>query len=121
MANKKHRIVILIGFALVSICWFISAPCLRAQTVSGTILGTIQDQQGGVIAKADVSARSLDTGAVRKTTAELNGNYRISSVPAGPYEVSVSAPGFKTEVRSGIIVTVGGDVGVNFSLDCRGY
>jgi hypothetical protein len=80
MANKKHRIVILIGFALVSICWFISAPCLRAQTVSGTILGTIQDQQGGVIAKADVSARSLDTGAVRKTTAELNGNYRIYSV-----------------------------------------
>src|SRR5436309_2923818 len=116
MANKKHRIVILIGFALVSICWLISAPCLRAQTVSGTILGTIQDQQGGVIAKADVSARSLDTGAVRKTTAESNGNYRISSVPAGPYEVSVSAPGFKTEVRSGIIVTVGGDVGVNFSL-----
>src|SRR4029077_11087198 len=38
------------------------------------------------------------------------------SVPAGSYEVSASVAGFKTEVRSGIVVTVGADVGVNFSM-----
>ena len=116
MSNNSSQAGRIIAFILIAIYWCENPTLLRAQTVSGTILGTIQDQQGGVIAKADVSARSLDTGAVRKTTAETNGNYRISSVPAGPYEVSVSAPGFKTEVRSGIIVTVGGDVAVNFSL-----
>src|SRR2546426_511283 len=89
---------------------------LRAQTVSGTILGLIQDQQGAVVAKTEVTARNLETGAVRKTTADDNGAYRIFSIPAGPYEVSASAAGFKTEVRTGIAVTVGSDISVNFSL-----
>src|SRR5712691_3175799 len=89
---------------------------LRAQTVSGTILGLIQDQQGAVVAKTEVTARNLETGAVRKTNTDDNGTYRIFSVPAGPYEVSASAAGFKTEVRTGIAVTVGSAVSVNFSL-----
>src|SRR6267142_2938441 len=89
---------------------------LRAQTVSGTILGRIQDQQGAVVATTEVTARNLETGAVRKTNADDNGTYRIFSIPAGPYEVSASAPGFKTEVRTGIAVTVGSDISVNFSL-----
>ena len=52
-------------FALLLAC--MGVVCLHAQTVTGTILGIVQDQQGGVIAKVDVSAKSLDTGAVRKT------------------------------------------------------
>src|SRR4029079_17080457 len=71
---------------------------------------------GGSIPKVEVSARSLDTGQVRKTVSEDNGQYRITSVPAGSYEVTAGAAGFKTEVRSGIIVTVGADVSVPFSL-----
>src|SRR3954466_3410532 len=94
----------------------ISAPSLQGQAVNGTILGIVQDQQGGAIGKAEVTARSLDTGAIRKTTSEDNGEYRIASVPAGSYEISVTAPGFKTEVRSGIAVTVGADVGVSFAM-----
>src|SRR6266404_7176335 len=104
--------VALIGFVLAAVC---PAP-LRAQTVGGTILGLVQDQQGGAIGKAEVSARSLDTGAVRRTTSENNGEYRIASVPAGSYELTITAPGFKTEVRSGILVTVGADVGINFAM-----
>src|SRR5207245_2745534 len=85
-------------------------------TVSGTIQGLIQDQQGAVVAKTEVTTRNLETGAVRKTNADDNGAYRIFSIPAGPYEVSASAPGFRTEVRTGIAVTVGSDISVNFSL-----
>src|SRR5438094_3059476 len=89
---------------------------LRAQTVNGTILGLIQDQQGAVVAGAEVTARNLETGAVRKTNADDNGTYRIFSIPAGPYAVSASLPGCKTEVRTGIVVTVASDIAVNFSL-----
>jgi Carboxypeptidase regulatory-like domain len=105
----------LVSFALVALLMWVT-PRLHAQTVSGTILGTVQDQQGAVVAKAEVTARNLDNGSVRKAASNDFGNYRIDSVPAGPYEVSSSAAGFKTEVRSGIVVTVGSDVGVNFSL-----
>src|SRR5882724_8847930 len=94
--------------------WFADSRNLDAQTVTGTILGQIQDQQGAAIGKAEITARSVDTGAIRKTIADDSGAYQITSVPAGSYEVSTSITGFKTEVRSGINVMVGADVTVNF-------
>ena len=103
------------GFALLASLLFTTSS-LFAQGVNGTILGTVQDQQGGAIGKAEVSVKSLDTGVVRKSTTQDNGDYRITGVPAGSYEVSTSASGFKTEVRSPIVVTVGADVSVNIAM-----
>src|ERR1700686_2899192 len=102
MVDHSSRLVLFISFALAGTYWCFNPSDLLAQTVSGTILGVVQDQQGAVIAKAEVSARNLDTGAVRTALSDDNGTYRISSVPAGPYEVSAAAAGFKTEVRSGV-------------------
>src|ERR1700681_4212616 len=116
MCHNRPRLIAMIGFALAASHWCVNPTSLQAQTVSGTILGQIQDQQGAAIGKAEITARNLETGAIRKTTAENNGEYRITSVPAGSYEVNASIAGFKTEVRSGISVTVGGDVAVNFSM-----
>src|SRR6267154_3177670 len=104
MVNHTCRRTLFISFAFAASYCCVNPASLHAQTVSGTILGQVQDQQGAVIAKADVSARNLETGAVRTTTSEDTGSYRISSVPAGLYEVTTSVAGFKTEVRSGIIV-----------------
>ena len=85
MLKHTSRLVLFISFAFAASYWCLNPVSLHAQTVSGTILGQVQDQQGAVIAKADVSARNLETGAVRTTTSEDNGSYRISSVPAGSY------------------------------------
>src|SRR5207247_8890016 len=68
---------------------------LRAQSVSGTILGLIQEQQGAVVPKTEVTARNLDTGAVRNTNADDNGTYRIFRLTAGPYAVRESGPVFQ--------------------------
>ncbi len=116
MVNHSSRLLLSISFTLAGMYEYVSPSSLHAQTVSGTILGQIQDQQGAAIGKAEVSTRNLETGAVRKAIADDTGSYRITSVPAGSYEVSASIAGFKTEVRSGVVVTVGGDVSVNFSL-----
>src|SRR5258708_36065163 len=97
MVNRSSRLAWFISFAFAASYWCVNPASLHAQTVSGTILGQVQDQQGAVIAKADVSARNLETGAVRTTTSEGNGSYRISSVPAGSYELTTSVAGFKTE------------------------
>src|SRR5882724_3237389 len=110
------RIVFFIGIAFAASYLCVTPTSLHAQTVSGTILGTIQDQQGAVIPNAEISARNLETGQVRKTNADGSGNYRVASVPAGSYEVSATAAGFKTEVRTGVGVTVGGDINVSFAL-----
>ena len=115
MIKNSSCFVLAVTFALVS-CWWLNPADIQAQTVSGTILGTIQDQQGAVIANAEVTARNQETGIVRKTNTDGNGNYRVPSVQAGTYEVSATANGFKTEVRTAVAVTVGGDSTVTFSL-----
>src|SRR2546425_13133289 len=91
-------------------------PKAGAQTVFGTLLGTIQDQQGAVIPNATVSARSLETSAARTATTDASGAYHIPSVPAGLYQVTASAPGFKTAIRGDVTVTVGADIKLDFSL-----
>jgi len=114
--NHSSRLSLFFSLALVASSLCVSPLGLHAQTVSGTILGQVQDQQGAAIGKVEVTVKSLDTGAIRTATADDGGAYRITSVPAGSYEVSAAIAGFKTEVRSGIVVTVGSDVAVNFSL-----
>src|ERR1700741_1376009 len=101
MANHNFRSVLFVSLAFAASYWCANPASLHAQTVSGTILGTIQDQQGAVVPNAEVSTRNLETGQVRKTNADGSGNYRVASVPAGSYEVSATAAGFKTEVRTG--------------------
>src|SRR5438270_3186906 len=116
MSQNRRQWSVLVAFAL-AVSYLSSDPAsLQAQTVSGTILGQIQDQQGAAIGKLEVSARNVDTGAVRTAVTDDAGAYRITSVPAGSYEVSAAIAGFKTEVRSGINVTVGADIAVNFAL-----
>src|SRR5947207_2020555 len=94
VVNYSCRLVLFISFVLAGIYEGVNPTPLQAQTVSGTILGQIQDQQGAAIGKAEVSARNLETGAVRKAIADDAGAYRITSVPAGSYEVSASIAGF---------------------------
>jgi hypothetical protein len=92
------------------------AAGMRAQTVNGTLLGSVVDAQGAAVPNAQVSARNVDTGIARTATTDAMGGYRIASVPAGMYEISAAGAGFKTELRSGITVTVGADIRVDFAL-----
>jgi hypothetical protein len=92
------------------------ASGMKGQTVNGTLLGSVLDQQGAAVPNVSVSSRNVDTGVSRSATTDDTGAYRIASVPAGRYEVTVGAAGFKTEVRSGITVTVGADIRVDFAL-----
>src|SRR5450759_2156182 len=98
-SRRFHRIILTVTLLSFSV------GAVYAQTVSGTILGTVTDQQNAVVGGATVTARNPEMGTIRTTRADSTGSYRISSVPAGAYEVTVAATGFKTEVHSGIMVT----------------
>lgn len=96
------------------------APRVAAQAVTGAILGSVRDSSGAVVVNVKVTAKSMETGAVRTASTDGAGTYQILSVPAGQYEVSTSLSGFKTDVRTGINVTVGATVTVNFTLSVGG-
>src|SRR5436853_4454665 len=111
---QKVRFLVAVLVAAVSV--FVSAPQSIAQTVTGRILGTIRDSQGAVIPNASVSAKNLESGAERTILSDASGGFNITSIPAGSYEVTASAPGFQKEVRSGVTLTVGAALRVDFTL-----
>src|ERR1019366_960203 len=87
-----------------------------AQRVSGTLFGTVLDSSGAVVQGVRITATSVDTAAVRTTTTGSSGTYEIPGVVAGVYKIEASVSGFKTDVRTGVAVTVGTNVAVNFVL-----
>jgi carboxypeptidase family protein len=102
--------------AVLAIMLWAQLQILQGQVVNGTIFGTVRDPSGAVISQVTVSARNVETGAVRTAATDPTGTYQVLSVPAGDYEVEAVVSGFKTSVRKGISVTVGASVAVNFDL-----
>ena len=90
---------------------------LFAQSDRGTITGTITDAAGGVVANASVEARQVGTGAVYQAGTSATGNYTISQLPAGNYEMTVTLAGFKKFVRQGLAVEVAQTLRIDAQLE----
>jgi Carboxypeptidase regulatory-like domain/TonB-dependent Receptor Plug Domain len=88
----------------------------HAQVAGATLTGTITDPTGAVIPKAQVSIRNSATGVVTDLEANSDGLYTAPNLIPGPYEVTVSAPGFQTQVMPGITLTVGAQQVLNVKL-----
>ena len=72
-------------------------PIAWAQTVTGSITGTITDPSDAVVPGAQVVAHNMDTGVDSPTKTNSSGFYRIDSLPIGQYTVTINANGFSTE------------------------
>lgn len=87
-----------------AVCLSFCALSAFAQTNLGTITGTITDPAGAVVPNAPVEAKNTATGAVYPAASSATGNYNITQLPLGTYELSVTVPGFKKYTRTGIVV-----------------
>jgi hypothetical protein len=99
--------------------WFVSllfcASSLVAQ-VSGVVSGTVTDSSGAVVSAAAVTAKNVDTGAVRGTVANGKGFYQLFSLPPGEYEIRATKPGFREEIHTGVHLAVDQTATVDLSL-----
>lgn len=69
---------------------------------TGSITGTVTDQDGAVIANAKVD---LTAGSFKsQTRSDSDGTYSFKEVPVGTFQISISAPGFADQIQSGTIV-----------------
>src|SRR5882724_3983347 len=87
-----------------------------AQTVNGTIHGTVTDATGAAIPDASVQVANLATGLTRKATASTTGFYTITQLPPGQYSVTVSKAGFATVVQGRLELLVNQDLEANYTL-----
>src|SRR2546427_3245524 len=89
-----------------------------AQIATASVFGTIRDETGASLPGVTLTARNVATGATRATTSDGEGRYRLSALDPGEYELRAELANFKTAIRSGIVLTVGGstDADIRMSL-----
>ena len=73
-----------------------------AQAVTGTLLGTVTDTTGAVVAGAKVTVTNQNTGFTRTVKTDAIGEYTVASVPTGVYTVLAEMDGFKATALSNI-------------------
>jgi hypothetical protein len=88
------------------------------QNPHGSLGGTVRDSSGAVLASASISLRNPGLSFVRNARSDATGEFRLEDLPPGPYEMTVSAPGF-AEVSSGVVVAISSVRGVNVTLQPR--
>lgn len=89
---------------------------LLAQTFRGGIQGTVTDSSGAVIAGAEISVSNPATGLARAAKTDGTGNYFVSELPIGSYEVTVKAKGFRPATVKEVKVEVSASQQVNVQL-----
>src|SRR6266404_3778950 len=92
-----------------------AAP-LRAQVDAGSILGTVSDASGGSVHGATVTLTNEGTNASLATTTGSDGTYKFSPVRIGSYKLTATNQGFQTITTRNVVVNVGQDVVVDFTL-----
>jgi hypothetical protein len=118
-ANSEKMVVILGVFLALVLCFIVSVP-VYSQVTGATLSGTISDASGGVIAGAQVSTRNTATDITKDATADSAGFYIVPNLPAGTYEVKVTAKGFNTAVQSNLTLAVGAQQSLNIRMKVGG-
>ncbi len=108
--NRIAYTVASVGLALTTMCVVVHGQS------TGSISGSVVDPSGAVIAKANVKLTQTETNQIRSLVTDAAGHYVANLLPLGHYSVQVSAPGFKSIEKTGILLEAQGSPEVNFTL-----
>ena len=73
------------------------------------IIGSVTDEQKGVLPGVTVEARGPALQGSRTAATDQCGQYRLTLLPPGQYEVTFTLQGFATETRTGVTVGLAKD------------
>src|SRR6266849_3966719 len=94
----------------------LSGLAAHGQSDRGAIAGTVLDSSGGTVLDATVTATHTETRAVNTATTGPTGGFRLYDLRVGVYKVTVTAPGFKTKEKVGVVVQINSTASLDFSL-----
>jgi hypothetical protein len=114
MSRIFSRTVALLLFCAV-LC---SAARANAQGVtSGQMTGVVKDPQGQVVPGATVTALHVPSGSNYEAVTQSDGRFFIPGMRVGgPYKVTAALPGFSSEVKDEVTVSLGTATDLNFTL-----
>src|ERR1051325_8061044 len=96
---------------------FLLTAAAFGQGDRGTLTGTVADPHNALIPAAQVAVRNPETGAQYASITPSTGNYSLAQLPAGSYDVSVEAPGFKKYTQRGVTVGVAQTVRIDVVME----
>jgi outer membrane receptor protein involved in Fe transport len=108
--SDLRKIFVLLAFALLCTCVAFS------QAVNGTIVGTVTDSSGAVIAGAKITLTEVNTKIVHSATTNASGEYTFPDLPPGTYDVAAEMAGFKREIKSGTVLEANNSPRVDLKL-----
>ena len=94
----------------------LSGSWASAQSVYGSLTGTVTDPNGAVLVGARVTVKGTTTGVEQTTVTNSSGIYRFGNLLPAAYNVTVSATGFGTQTTPNVAVVVNGIAELNVQL-----
>ena len=93
-----------------------------AQGLTGSLIGTVRDAQGGVVSGAvvRVGSSALIGGAATQTTNQ-KGQLRFPALPPGPYVLDIEFPGFTAYREENISIGAGATIERTAVLTLAGF
>ncbi len=88
----------------------------QARSSSADLTGTVSGPANSIVPGAPVTVSNPATGLTRTVMTDAAGTYRIPLLPPGQYELKVELPGFNTQIKKGITLTVGQIAVINFDM-----
>ncbi len=110
--SARNRVPRFIAFTAIA---FLFAS-LQAFGQDATIVGTVTDPSGAVIANAKITATSAETGVALTSTTNEAGQYVLPSVHIGHYDVKAEAQGLKIAEQKGVVLQIGDRTRVDFQM-----
>jgi Carboxypeptidase regulatory-like domain len=84
----------------------VAAVSVFGQSFTGTVSGTVKDGSGAVVSGTNLALVNVNTNEKRAQSSKEDGGYLFALVPPGSYRLEAEHPGFKTFVRSNLLVEV---------------
>lgn len=116
MTSPKSRSSLLIFiFSCVFLPILLALPAWP-QKDAGSIVGSVKDPSGAIVANAKVTVTDVEHGQTSSTTTNAEGDYVVSPLRVGRYTVTIEQPGFKKAVSDPINLDVQQRVALNIVL-----
>ena len=100
---------------LVAVLFTLFVQSLTAQT-QAAVSGRVVDPTGAAVVGAKVTAGNTDTGTQYPVQTNQSGMFAIDFLPPGPYQITVTATGFKTHVRKSLELQTAQSLTLNFQV-----
>lgn len=114
---SQRSFTIPVRFVLIALLFASLASVASAQDFRGSVSGRVLDPSTAAIPAARITLLNTASNATTAAVTDNDGNYAVTYLTAGVYDVTVEANGFKKLLRRGVEVRVGDKLTIDFTLE----